>query len=650
MPLIRPTKIHPPKRIPQVQLDGSINYIELLHYQYKNKNISIKDIESLATKLRDNIINAGHSARIQLVLNTPFGHRSGRFVDVGERAIHIWNPHDFVYSATEDGEELKTQEWYDNGNAIPQSFWFNVIKTERAGGCDNGFNDCFYDCLVKVLGKKISTLWDNPYKLKEYLKIKERDGLVNTNEHMDKIEKKINVQLLIEGDITRVPKINSKTALNLILSNAHYTVAPSSVKDRVKSVAYKEQKPITYHYDYTTYSCTLYNGQKEYTEDLLKVKEKMKNRISSKYVILKVRDKNKLKDEYDTFVHQADKMKVLTKGLINMYKSGSYKNTALYLFQHFTKHIAKADKIHGVEGQFIIDTYRGGLMKASPYEGVGYKYDVNAMYASILASNMNFPYKQGEFIKLSKEEMSKWKGERGLYFKYGIYRCVIEGDINPILFHVNKNNVYTHIDLALALVLGYTLTLIEDSKVNFLNYEGKTRISGRQLFKEYVDLLYPLKNNEEVKKVSKGILNVLWGALGEKQITKKYGTIGNDDIQLEHDDLIDHIQFMGENKEGHMKIKYETVKNDNMFVSGFARISPFLTAQARNIMAHLILDNLDDVSSVKRIHTDGFISSVPLKNTYPNKKEANMGQLGYEGKCENVIVINMRQPKGDFLL
>ena len=45
-----------------------------------------------------------------------------------------------------------------------------------------------------------------------------------------------------------------------------------------------------------------------------------------------------------------------------MYKTGSDITTALSLFQHFTKHIAEADIIHGSEGLFIIDTYRGGLM------------------------------------------------------------------------------------------------------------------------------------------------------------------------------------------------------------------------------------------------------------------------------------------------
>jgi len=275
-------------------LDGSIGYVELQHYQYKDKNLSIKDIEKLATKVREGIINNRDNARIQLIISTPFGHRSGKFVDVKDRAIHIWNPNDFVYSTTE-GEQDKTIEWYNDGKAIPKEFWFNVIKTTDAGGCDKGYNDCLYDCLVKVLGEKITNVWNSADKLKKYLKIK-RDDLVNIDDHMDKIEKKINVQLLVEGDMTRTPKINSKTTLHLLLSNAHYTVAPSSLKARVKGVAYKEQKPITYHYDSQTDSCFLYDGKREYTEDILKIREEMRNRLSSKHIYLKVKDKDNLKD------------------------------------------------------------------------------------------------------------------------------------------------------------------------------------------------------------------------------------------------------------------------------------------------------------------------------------------------------------------
>ena len=287
-------------------------------------------------------------------------------------------------------------------------------------------------------------------------------------------------------------------------------------------------------------------------------------------------------------------------------------------------------------------------MKATPYEGVGYSYDVNSMYASIMCSLLNLPYKEGTFMVLTAEDMKKWKTDKGIYFKYGIYRCKIEGDIKPVLFKSNPEDTYTHIDLALAHHLGYTITLTEDGKVNFLSYEGKTRLSGKALFKEYIDLLYPIKEKHKDVKVSKPLINILWGALSEKRIhKKKYSTLeDNTALLMEYDEEIEKCVILGEDKMGNTKVKYETIKRDDMFVSGFGRLMPFITAQARSIMAHLILNNFEDVGSVKRIHTDGFISNVPLKKTCPNKQDSKMGELVYEGKYEHVVIKNMRKPVG----
>lgn len=115
---------------------------------------------------------------------------------------------------------------------------------------------------------------------------------------------------------------------------------------------------------------------------------------------------------------------------------------------------------------------------------------------------------------------------------------------------------------------------------------------------------------------------------------------------MEYDEEIENCVILGEDKMGNTKVKYETIKRDDMFVSGFGRLMPFITAQARSIMAHLILNSLKDVRSVKRIHTDGFISNVPLKKTCPNKQDSKMGELVYEGKYEHVVIKNMRKPVG----
>ena len=131
--------------------------------------------------------------------------------------------------------------------------------------------------------------------------------------------------------------------------------------------------------------------------------------------------------------------------------------------------------------------------------------------------------------------------------------------------------------------------------------------------------------------MSKILLNILWGA--QRIHNKKYNTVEREVAEyiLDHDETIDKTQILGEDKEGNTKIKYETIKSDNMFVSGFARVSPFLTAQARSIMAHLILNNVEDTTCVRRIHSDGIITSVPLKKPIPIKKIARWGSWDMKG-------------------
>ena len=53
------------------------------------------------------------------------------------------------------------------------------------------------------------------------------------------------------------------------------------------------------------------------------------------------------------------------------------------------------------------------------------------------------------------------------------------------------------------------------------------------------------------------------------------------------------------------------------------------------------------MENVKRIHTDGFISTIKIDEKLLG---AELGDLRYEGYCANVIVKNMSQPIGAFVI
>ena len=44
------------------------------------------------------------------------------------------------------------------------------------------------------------------------------------------------------------------------------------------------------------------------------------------------------------------------------------------------------------------------MMFSEPYEGEAYKSDVKSMYASIMHSGTNFPYKRGEFMTIDNND------------------------------------------------------------------------------------------------------------------------------------------------------------------------------------------------------------------------------------------------------
>jgi hypothetical protein len=93
-----------------------------------------------------------------------------------------------------------------------------------------------------------------------------------------------------------------------------------------------------------------------------------------------------------------------------------------------------------------------------------------------------------------------------------------------------------------------------------------------------------------------------------------------------------------------MNMRIEDATCDDAFVSGHARLMPFLTAIGRKHLSNVLTENLTDMSCVKRLHTDGILTSAPLKGAFPIKKEAKLGELGVERISSHCVVSSMRKP------
>ena len=240
-------------------------------------------------------------------------------------------------------------------------------------------------------------------------------------------------------------------------------------------------------------------------------------------------------------------------------------------------------------------------------------------------SKMLFPINEGEFKKLTNEEFINLE-----FYQYGIYRCNISG--NNKQFRKNRLNYYTHIDLNEAKRLNLKVKLIVDSESNFLYYSRDKLLTGTELFGQYVNHLYELKKKQI--KLSKMLLNILWGKLCQTKIKKN---IVNNEKMIIIDDEIKSI--MPYNNSDNIRIN--TYKKSDQFVSGWARIAPFIMSKGREKIAKIIDTFGND--NIVRCHTDGIISKV-----YPNNIELgeNLGSLKFEESSDNITIKNCNYVTG----
>ena len=197
--------------------------------------------------------------------------------------------------------------------------------------------------------------------------------------------------------------------------------------------------------------------------------------------------------------------------------------------------------------------------------------------------------------------------------------------------------LYTHIDLLCAKDLDLEIKLIIDDQPNFLHYSRDKLITGHELFGQYVDLMFPLKEKKLTNR-TKQIFNILWGALSEKNC-KKVVCNFKKSLEIGQDcKLFDIRPFNDDN----VYLKYS--RNDTQYKSGFARIAPFLISKGRKVISDIMIPYN---TIIVRCHTDGVIfSGLPV-----NIKTGNgLGELAFEGYSSNCEVINSNIVLGEFLI
>jgi len=216
---------------------------------------------------------------------------------------------------------------------------------------------------------------------------------------------------------------------------------------------------------------------------------------------------------------------------------------------------------------------------------------------------------------------------------YGIYHCKIRGPQNKV-FKFNNDDLYTHIDIRLARKNNMTITMLEGT--NALIWSRDKLKTGKQLFGDYVDLLYRFK--KKGVKGAKLLLNILWGALCETQKNKKSVSF-NELTEIPRDNVINRISPCLIN-DGNTHV--QLIEKETMFKTDYARMKPFLLAYSRENIIELYRPYKEHV---KWVHTDGFI----LDTNIDIKVGQDIGDLDIEaeGQCHIVHLNKVKDPFGD---
>ena len=572
---------------------------------FNNHNpITYQQLKKFGQDLSNDLKQRGLTGEIGISPKYNFGWLPSVFRGFGN--FHLYNP-------TESDFDYDQNEFHE--------FELYLVETPAAKGGKSQNNNCLYYCLKDVFFDNIA--WADGLQLKKFLKLKFDDKVPMSM--IPLIEAKQNCRINITGDYVYTSTKESNKEVNLKLINEHFTLDFSKVKAKVDKyrISSTTKNPIIYD----SLSKTAFNGKKLYQMSSSEHSDHM-NHKTDYILVSKSDDKfNKtFEEDYEDFIRDANILLEKSNGLINMYKTGNDKITALNLFDWMTKHI-NPESILQAEADWISKAAIGALIFAEPYEGKGYEYDVKSQYPSIQKSGMLFPVKGGEYLRLETLPDN--------FYKYGIYRATItkseDQNINK-LFRFNNDNYYTHFDLTTAKLLNLQINLIMDDQPNFLHYSRDKCLTGNEIFGPYINLLFELKQLKLTDR-TKSILNILWGALCEKKLVKN--TINSDDEDYEIPEFNKLVSIVRTKNDSYYFKHQDTRKQ---YKSPFARILPFIVSKGRANISKILEPYKQDVV---KIHTDGFIVN---KEPINIKLSDSLGGLVLEGVYNHIIIKNNSKP------
>ena len=545
-------------------------------YQYKFKskrNVSADFVAKQARYLHKQLKKQGVKGKVlvNLKYKKPYGWLAGQSFKIGSRAVY---------------KRKALYMFKDENMDHVKEYAFQVFIHVPAGGCSGKWNNCFHDCMKEVFGgvENMPKEMQDPFKMKNKFKIPSK-AKVNVS-MIDKLAKKFNMRIDVVGDEVHQSQHKFGKYCRLKLSDGHYTVE----KHRQLPFSYtmlNHKNEIVFTFLNANLEVELYNEKSELTNTFPNTELAYQFCKKQKLKRFWIAPNKNVKDIITEWTKAKQELKQACSW-IDLRKTKTAKITALYVWHYLTKNIPQPDIIDQIEGKFLKHAMLGGLMYAEKGTHTNCtQYDKNSFYPSIMQMKTFYiPYTRGKFYTLNKLP------DKPTDIKYGIYRAEIEGAEDNKLFRMSIEDYYTHFDIISAKKLGLTVTLIQDNQPNAMIYDKL--ISGYSLFYKYVQMFYTMKENKV--KWAKLLLNIIWGALCQKNTTKQF-TYHNTEAVVKDQDVLECLPY-GDG--------YRLVLQDNPkpYKTDWARLGAFLTARGRAHMRYLLNDHKD---KIVYIHTDGFV-------------------------------------------
>jgi len=299
--------------------------------KYENRFYSLKKVKDLSQQLSNKLNDEGVNGKLMTSLvYGDLSWKSGYLRNLGNE-VELYDPNK-IYNLESPYATPKTIQAFDI---------FVMLGNKNAGGLDNDYNDCLYNCL-KFYIFNIEEYFKNPAELKKFCGVGRKDLIPLSK--IDDIEKKLKTfQINIRGDYIRSSQVKSNKIININLINQHYSVEKVENKF-LKFIRYEEKTILLF--DKKTFE--VYDGKNKWTLTKKEFNEIAYNKFHKYILVYRKKqgiDENgekiviSIEEEYKNFIEIADALKKESNGMINLYKTGSNHDTALNLFDRITKFI-----------------------------------------------------------------------------------------------------------------------------------------------------------------------------------------------------------------------------------------------------------------------------------------------------------------------